>query len=128
VTRATPGSFTVTGASYPSLADFGWGDRRRLRSRERDFGLRWISAASPWPWRAAWVEGTGELYVVQSGEASAGGGHVEVLAVAFDLAAIDRALAGWEEVCGEPGSLDWLRQRALLADEPASYARFTAPA
>ena len=128
VTRASPGSFVASGVTYPSVVEFVTGDRRRLRSRERDFGLRWMGPEASWPWRAAWVEATGELYVVQSGEPQAGGGHVEVLALESELRVIERALAGWEDLCGEPGSLDWLRRRALLIGEQASYEPFIASA
>jgi hypothetical protein len=128
VARASPGSFVASGVTYPSVVEFVAGDRRRLRSRERDFGLRWMGPRSSSPWRAAWVEATGELYVVQSGDPQAGGGHVEVLALESELPAVERALAGWEDVCGEPGSLDWLRRRARLIGEPASYEPFIASA
>ncbi len=62
--------------------------------------------------RAAWVEDTGELYLVRLGPAAEGGGGVEVIARVSDADALESALRGWRERCGMPGSLQWLRVRA----------------
>src|SRR2546423_657773 len=65
------------GRSYASLADFYNGDRRRLASPERDVGLYWRDGAGEPLHRAAWVEDTGELYIVRADDGEAGGGRVE---------------------------------------------------
>src|SRR5205085_1969637 len=62
------------GRSYPSLADFYNGDPRRLASPERDVGLYWRDGAGEPLHRAAWVEDTGELYIVRAENGEEGGG------------------------------------------------------
>jgi hypothetical protein len=80
-------------------------------SRERDVGL-WWRGEGPHPptFRAAWVEATGELYVMQH-EGTVGGGHIEVLDSFDSFADLHKLVRGWEDVCGEPGSIDWLLER-----------------
>jgi hypothetical protein len=104
--RAAPGTYAETASTYASLDDFATADPRRLTSREVDFGLSWHDPSSGATYRAAWVEATGELYVVQAGDPETGGGHVEVLAVT-DRATIESALEGRPE----RGSLAWVRRR-----------------
>jgi hypothetical protein len=97
-------------------------DRRRLTARERDFGLRWRDSETEPVRRLAWIEDTGELYLVESGDTAEGGGPVEVLAVVPERRRVERALRGWERVCGKSGSLRWLRERIRglrLGPEPA---------
>jgi hypothetical protein len=101
--------------TYPSLGAFYTADRRRGTSRERDVGLWWRGDGPHAPtFRAAYVEATGELYVMQH-EGTAGGGQVEVLARFRSFAELHRRVRGWEEVCGEPGSIDWLLSRVPRA-------------
>jgi hypothetical protein len=102
----------VADQRYPTLVAFYSADPARLDSRERDVGLWWRSGKDGPMHRAAWVEDTGELYVVRLGPASEGGGAVEVIARAPDAERLERALSGWRERCGMPGSLQWLRVRA----------------
>ncbi|HEY7621247.1 MAG TPA: hypothetical protein VH834_15825 [Solirubrobacteraceae bacterium] len=98
--------------TYPSLGAFYVADRRRATSRERDLGLWWRGDGHHAPtFRAAYVEATGELYVMQH-EGTAGGGQVEVLGRFRSFAELHRLMRGWEEVCGELGSIDWLVARA----------------
>ncbi len=97
---------------YPSLVAFYSADAARLSSRERDVGLLWRSGKDGPMHRAAWVEDTGELYLVRLGPAGEGGGVVEVIAHVADADALETALRGWRERCGMPGSLQWLRVRA----------------
>lgn len=97
---------------YPSLVAFYSADAARLTSRERDVGLWWRSDEEGPIHRAAWVQDTGELYLVRLGPAAEGGGGVEVIARVSDADALERALRGWRERCGMPGSLQWLRVRA----------------
>jgi hypothetical protein len=97
--------------TYLSLGAFYGADRRRDASRERDIGLWWRGdGPQPPTYRAAWVEATGELYLMQH-EGTAGGGRVWVIARFADAAELEERLAGWEDVCGEPGSVTWLRER-----------------
>jgi hypothetical protein len=97
--------------SYPSLGAFYIADRRRATSRERDVGLWWRGEGTHAPtFRAAYVEATGELYVMQH-EGTPGGGRVEVLGRFNSFAELHRLVRGWEDVCGEPGSIDWLLTR-----------------
>jgi hypothetical protein len=104
-------SMVTTMQTYLSLGAFYAADRRRATSRERDVGL-WWRARGPLPrtYRAAYVEATGELYVMQH-EGMRGGGRVQVVGRFDSFAELHRVIAGWEDVCGEPGSIDWLMAR-----------------
>jgi hypothetical protein len=99
-------------ARYGSLAEFYGADERRIGSRELDVGLWWREDADGPLHRAAWVNDTGELYLVRLGTDTTGGARVEVLARVADRSRLERVLDGWRERCGEPRSLDWLRERA----------------
>jgi hypothetical protein len=96
---------------YRSLTNFYTADPRRVHSRERDVGLWWREDVDGPLHRAAWVDDTGELYLVRLGPPEQGGGEVEVLANVEDGERLDRVLEGWRERCGEPRSLTWLRER-----------------
>lgn len=96
---------------YPSLSSFYLADERRVSSREEDVGLWWRDGVDGPMHRAAWVQATGELYLVQLGAPQDGGGQVEVLGVA-DHERLLVALDGWREECGTPDSLPWLREHA----------------
>ena len=85
---------------------------RRKHSRERDMGLYWREGVNGPTYRAAWIESTGELVSVRHGALNDGGGVVEVLGVFPDPRDLEDALEGWEDVCGEPDSVAWLRARA----------------
>ena len=76
--------------------------------------------------RAAYVVDTGELYLMQL-EGLPGGGRIDVVARFPDHATLDRALAGWEDVCGDPGSLRWLLER-LPGEPPPHLLRAAQPA
>jgi hypothetical protein len=104
---------------YRTLANFYNADERRLSSRELDVGLWWREDAGGPLHRAAWVNDTGELYLVRLGPDTDGGGRVEVLANLDDQERLESTLAGWRERCGEPRSLSWLRERAA---HPSSSA------
>src|ERR1700726_4194254 len=97
---------------YRSLTHFYTADERRVRSRERDVGLWWRERADGPLHRAAWVNDTGELYLVRLGPPDQGGGEVEVLATVADRERLESVLEGWREQCGRPRSLAWLRGRA----------------
>ena len=102
----------VAAQRYPTLVAFYRADPARLDSRERDIGLWWRSGREGPMHRAAWIEATGELYLVRLGPASGGGGGVEVIGNVSEVEQLEQALNGWRERCGMPGSLQWLRSRA----------------
>jgi hypothetical protein len=108
--RARPGSYPERETTWASMEDFLEADERRLHSREVDFGVLWRRPGSRVTHRAAWIEETGELYLVQAGPTGSGGGHVELLAVT-DRNGIERGLAGWEPASRRPGGLAWLLER-----------------
>ena len=97
-----------------SLRSFYDEDKRRARSSERDLGLHWRGRDGV-SYRAAWVAETGELYSVRHGD-SAADDRLAVLA-RVNEDALERELAGWHEVCDsdEPGTYEWLRERAAAA-------------
>lgn len=125
--RAKPGSYPEGDTTWASLEDFLADRPRRMDSREVDFGLLWRRSGSGTTHRAAWIEDTGELYIVQAGPPGPGGGHVELLAVT-DRAGIERTLAGWEPASKRPGSLQWLRQRAARLPRPSRRLPRSGPA
>jgi hypothetical protein len=96
--------------TYLSLGAFYASDPARRGSRERDVGLFWRSRSGP-SFRAAWVRDTGELYLFQHALGGRGGGSVHLLTPPMDEAELDRRLAGWADVCGREGSLEWLLAR-----------------
>jgi hypothetical protein len=104
-----------------SLRAFYAADPRRGPSPELDLGLRWRSAQGT-TYRVAWIADTEELYSVRhSGDLE--GAEVTVLArLASD--ALDRALAGWRTICDsdQPGSYEWLLERAASAWRAAAPA------
>jgi hypothetical protein len=111
--------------TYLSLDAFYAADPRRAASREIDTGLWWSGLGSHAPtFRAAWVQATGELYVMQHA-GTLGGGRVDVLATVAGEDALHERVAGWQRVCGEEGSLRWLLDRADHV--PAHLRRAAAP-
>ncbi|MCW3064421.1 MAG: hypothetical protein JWN32_1593 [Solirubrobacterales bacterium] len=109
--------------TFLSLGAFYSADPVRRRSRERDFGLWWRSDGPGPTFRAAWVQDTGEVYLVQHGLIGSGGGHVEVVARIPQLERVDAALRGWRDEVGTPGSLSWLRDRVAGAEAGARLVR-----
>jgi hypothetical protein len=75
--------------------------------------------------RAAWINDTGELYLVRLGPEAEGGGRVEVLATVAERERVEDLLQGWRERCGELRSLSWLRRRAARGSA-AARARMVA--
>ena len=111
--------------TYLSLGAFYASDPARRNSRERDVGLFWRSRNGP-SFRAAWVRDTHELYLFQHALGGRGGGSVHLLKPTLDEAELERRLAGWADVCGREGSLEWLlaRMQDLPPDaESATPAR-----
>jgi hypothetical protein len=111
----------ASGAMGAGLRAFYAADPRRGASHERDFGLRWRSAQGT-TYRAAWIADTQELYAVRHGGDSE---QAEVTVLArLGVEALDRALAGWRRVCDsdQPGSYEWLLERAAAAWRAAAPA------
>jgi hypothetical protein len=104
---AASGSYAGGPGTYASLIDFAAADARRLTSRERDLGLVWRDGERLF--RAALVEDTRELYVVELGPAERGGGHVELLGTLAPDADVDGMLDGWRDAARRRDSLRWLR-------------------
>ena len=104
-------SMDPTMQTYLSLGALYAADRRRATSRERDVGL-WWRARGPHArtYRAAYVEATGEPYVMQH-EALRRRRPAQLPPRLDSSPPLPRTLARWEDVCGEPGSIDWLMAR-----------------
>jgi hypothetical protein len=111
---AAPGSYPPGPRTYSSIAAFVRENRARLHSPELDLGLHWHDHEVLY--RAAWIEETGEVYVVQLGAPEQGGGHVEVLATGLALEALQGALRGWREA-HEHQQLAWLREHVQTCPE-----------
>jgi hypothetical protein len=97
--------------SHSSLASFYAANPRRWASREIDLGLRWRGPCRR-TFRAAFVEATGELYVFEHQRSDGGGGMVFVHERVSTEWGNATTFGGWELVCGEEGSFDWLVSRA----------------
>jgi hypothetical protein len=108
--------------TYLSLGAFYASAPARRESRERDVGLFWRSRPGP-TFRAAWVRDTNELYLFQHALGGPGGGSVHLLAPRLSEEELDRRLAGWEDVCGQEGSLEWLLARMGGEPEPERPAK-----
>jgi hypothetical protein len=96
--------------TYSSLDAFYAEDERRLASRERDVGLFWRGRGGA-SYRAAWVQETGELYLLAHGRPDRRGGTLHLLPRRFSAGEVDRTFAGWRDVCGRPRSVEWLLSR-----------------
>jgi len=107
-----PRELTGRANRYQSLRNFYLADRRRRASREDDIGLWWRVGVHGPLYRAAWVRGTGELYVTRLGRFRRQAGEVLVLGRVPDRSRLDEVLQGWQEACPTPDSMAWLRRRA----------------
>jgi hypothetical protein len=96
--------------TYPTLQRFYDADPRRATSSERDVGLWWRDHHDA-SFRAAWVQDTGEIYILAHGVPEHGGGPITVLGQCTAVG-LDSLLEGWRDICGSRGSLDWLIERA----------------
>jgi hypothetical protein len=109
---------------YRSLTEF-YANPARWASAEQDLGLRWIDSAGR-TYRAAWISGTEEVYCVQHLGVDAGGGSVRVLG-RFSAEQLERAFVGWEDVCGERRSHEWLCEHATRSGGQGQQRRRNAP-
>jgi hypothetical protein len=100
--------------AFPSLSAFTTALAARGTSAEVDFGWPWRSAGFGASYRAAWLTGTGELFVVRLGPGPRAGG-VELIAHVPDVHVLDSMMEGWQQACGEFDSVRWLRARVATA-------------
>ena len=122
MTRHEPPTHTSAVAQrFASLEAFYAADKRRRYSRERDVGLMWRGTRGA-TFRAAWVQETGEVYLVKHGHPLDGGGTVDVFARRFGLGELHATLRGYAEVCGRPRSLAWFFERAGAGPAHAAAA------
>jgi hypothetical protein len=108
--------------SWRTLAAYQAADPRRQASREVLFGSDWCTRQDLPPWRAAWVQATGEFIVVRlDAVREADCGPVRLLGIFADLGVLEIGLRAWPRVAGWAGSLPWLEARiAGLTAEHAS--------
>jgi hypothetical protein len=88
-------------------------DPRRRASDEVQFGREWAEGSMYF--EVAWIADTGELYAMAEPYDRRGVNTesvtVEILAVVEGRAAIDAAMAGWQEAMSGADSLAWVRAR-----------------
>jgi hypothetical protein len=106
--------------TYPTLQRFYETDPRRATSPERDVGLWWRDHHDA-SFRAAWVQNTGEIYMLAHGVPEHRGGPITVLGHCT-AGGLDSLLTGWRDVCGRRGSVDWLIERATSRPRLAEAA------
>jgi hypothetical protein len=112
-----PGGGSPT--SWSTLAAYQAADRRRQASRDVLFGSTWYTRQDLPPWRAAWVQATGEFIVVcLHGAQEADHGPVRLLGRFPDLGFLEVALRAWPQVAGWAGSLAWLEHRVAELNAP----------
>ena len=108
--KAIFGKHAMIGHVYRNKSYF-YAERDGLSSREVDFGAWWYSTAPDdrrlyAPCRVSWVADTGDVYTYNHWT-----GEIELLATIKEEAEIEWLLRGWVEMCGQPGSLGWIRGR-----------------
>lgn len=134
--------------TFVSMDEFYSAVVARRRSPETDFGVLWLAEGRSFPtWRISYVDLTGELYAVQgTATVTIVGAPVEVIGrfplrpcatctgkgghttacpacsgTGYSRQAVEAALAGWADVCGMPGSLEWARRRAAGERVPVPH-------
>ena len=108
--------------NYPSIEAFYSENEARRRSMETDYGVWWMDE-NPWPhYRISYVQATGEVYVIQTGDHNEAEGQV-LGVVPSDPGSqpyktgesyyktLAHILDGWAEHCGKPSGLDWVWER-----------------
>jgi hypothetical protein len=114
------------GANYASPMDlehFYESNEARRTSEEHEFGSEWVGDDDA-VFQLSWVASTGELYLMAENPntpvvdgfgdiiatpESASELEVEILGTVDNLDRVHEILAGWEDQCGQPYSLGWLR-------------------
>lgn len=97
--------------AYPrsqTIKEF-FADKRRMRSRELDFGVWWRDGRNYPTYRVSWIADTGEVYALDQTEQ-----RVELLGKAGTEADIEQKLDGWAGICGLMQSLQWVRDKITL--------------
>jgi hypothetical protein len=105
---------TAVTLSYASLTEFYAADPARRRSPEVYYGRPWRTVQFGPSFRAAWLPGTGELFLERLGPGEARG-RVEILAHIPGAAAVAEMLSGWQDAVGTFDSIRWLRARVATA-------------
>jgi hypothetical protein len=99
--------------SWATLAAYLAGDPRRRDSREVLFGSNWYTREDLPPWRAVWVQATGEFIVVRlDAIEEADCGPVRLLGTFPHLGVVEIGLRAWPRMHEWAGSLQWLEARA----------------
>ena len=109
--------------TYRTLEEFYAADERRRQSGEADYGVNWTMGMTQVVrarYRVSYVRTTGELYSVKSD-----GGNVTILGTfppdeagpgEIYYHSLDAVLEGWPEQGGQPGGLQWVRDRLAQSD------------
>jgi hypothetical protein len=108
------------------MAAYRAGDPRTRGSREVLFGSNWCTRKDLPPWRAVWVQATGEFIVVRlDAVVEEECGPVQLLGTFPDLGVLEIGLRAWPNVHGWAGSLPWLEARVagLVKPEESSQVQ-----
>jgi hypothetical protein len=91
-------------------ASFFAADPRRRTSEEAEYGALWrhADASGDEIWRLAYVCDTGELYLARCDPYPGPDTELRLLGVFAAQRDVEAMVAGWQEHCGQAGSLDWL--------------------
>ena len=105
------------------LEHFYESNEARRTSEEHEFGSEWVGDNDE-VFQLSWIAATGELYLMAETPNTplvdgfgdiiptpegASELEVEILGTVESLDRLHEMLTGWEDVCGEPYSLGWLR-------------------
>ena len=104
--------------TYLSLGAFYASAPARRGSRERDVGLFWRSRRGPTLPRRVGARHARAVSLPARPRRAAAAAACTCSRRRLDEAELDRRLAGWEDVCGREGSLEWLLARMGSEPEP----------
>lgn len=116
-----------TQIEYQDIEDFYAANEDRRTSGEADFGVWWTEPGQPYPkYRVSYIHATGEVYAVALNRDDKGPYHGPVLLLGVVppddqpdgpvgrrtyYRTLDTILEGWPQRCGQPGGLQWVRER-----------------
>ena len=119
VTKCHICGFGIGSASlFRDLESFYGAGVNRMHSQEFDYGVHWRQGTDTSDrWRVSYVQATGEVYARREYSPL-----VVVLGVVPPDEAkgvpyyrtLERILDGWEDRCGKPGGLEWVRDRLAM--------------